>query len=141
MAGIGCSMRSAVARRGWNSRASSVLVLWTLLGLCLTPWAAWSQEAAYQGRLTDVNGFPQTGLVDLELRVYDLDSAGTVLYRELHLDVTLSDEGVFSVLLGGGTVTLSRKSGQVDYAALASSISSNFAGLMLPIVECLRIRL
>ena len=39
------------------------------------------------------------------------------------------------------TLTLSRKSGQVDYAAMASSISSNFAGLTLPVVECLRIRL
>ena len=38
-------------------------------------------------------------------------------------------------------LTLSRKSGQVDYAAFASSISSNLAGLMLPIVECLRTRL
>ncbi len=32
-------------------------------------------------------------------------------------------------------LTLLRKSGQVDYAACASSISSNFAGLMLPIVD------
>jgi hypothetical protein len=41
----------------------------------------------------------------------------------------------------GVELTLSRKSGHVDYAAMACPISSNLAGLMFPIVECLRIRL
>ena len=62
-----------------------------------------SQEAVYQGRLTDDSGVPLAGLVDLELQVFDFDSEGTLLYRELHLAVPLSDEGVFSVPRGVGT--------------------------------------
>ena len=73
------------------------------LALCLLPLAAWSQEAVYQGRLTDGIGNPLTGSVaSLELRIYNDQTAGASLYEELHLEVPLSDEGVFSVPLGGG---------------------------------------
>ena len=86
--------------------APCVLALCVGFGFCVSAPAAWSQEAVYQGRLTDENGVPQTGSVAMiELGIYDSEIAGTFLYEELHTNVPLSDEGVFSILLGGGTPT------------------------------------
>lgn len=99
MSGLGWSMRAAVARRDLRGWAPSVLGL----ALCVVASVAWSQEAVYQGRLTDDSGTALTGLVDLELRIYNDLTAGQSLYEEFHLNVELSDEGVFSVPLGGGT--------------------------------------
>jgi len=54
---------------------------------------------SYQGVLLDSNGDPQTGNVDLTLRIYDALSGGTLLYKQVFTGVALTD-GVFSVQLG-----------------------------------------
>ena len=103
MSGLGYSTPTAVTRRGLRGWAPRVLALWLGFGLCVVASAAWSQEAAYQGRLTDASGVPLTGsIILLELRIYNDLNAGASLYEEIHRDVPLSDEGVFSVPLGGG---------------------------------------
>lgn len=97
--------RLAARRQRVSGEVARVLVL-TLIALCLVPPAARaevSQYSLYQGRLTDDSGVPQTGLVDLELRLYDAAAAGTLLYSEQHLNVALDPEGVFGVLLGNGS--------------------------------------
>jgi hypothetical protein len=72
-------------------------------GFCLTASPSWSQAASYQGRLTDGSGAARTGSVTLELKIYNALTEGDSLYEELHTSVPLTDAGVFSVLLGGGT--------------------------------------
>lgn len=57
------------------------------------------QTQSYQGVLLDSSGDPQTGSVDLTVRIYDAISAGTLLYKQSFLGVALVD-GIFSVVLG-----------------------------------------
>jgi hypothetical protein len=54
---------------------------------------------SYQGVLLDANGDPQTGNVDLTIRIYDALTGGTLLYKQVFTGVALTD-GVFSVQLG-----------------------------------------
>jgi hypothetical protein len=56
-------------------------------------------QHSYQGVLLDDQGLPQTGNVDLTLRVYDSPTGGTLLYKQIFLGVPL-DSGVFTVTLG-----------------------------------------
>jgi hypothetical protein len=53
----------------------------------------------YQGLLLDSGGVPQSGSVDLTLRIYDALTGGTLLYKQALTAVPLTD-GVFSVSLG-----------------------------------------
>jgi hypothetical protein len=53
----------------------------------------------YQGVLLDASGDPQTGSVDLTVRVYDAISGGTLVYKQSFAGVALVD-GVFSIVLG-----------------------------------------
>jgi len=85
-----------------------VLVL-ALLGLCLGAGTATAQvpyDMSYQGRLTDAVGAPLTGLVDMQMRIYDVISGGSALYVEDHTNVIVDDVGAFSVRLGAGTALL-----------------------------------
>jgi hypothetical protein len=57
------------------------------------------QRQSYQGVLLDASGDPQTGSVDLTVRIYDAISGGTLLYKQSFVAVALVD-GVFSIVLG-----------------------------------------
>ena len=93
---------------------------WGLLLLLFWLWPAASQaqvatHSLYQGQLTDINGVPRTGPVDLQLHLYDGEGPGGVpLYSEDHLSVALDAQGMFAVSLGGGSVL----SGSYDAALL-----------------------
>jgi len=56
----------------------------------------------YQGRLSDADGAPRTGLVALNFRIYDSPIGGTPLWNEAHPQVAVMN-GVFSVELGSWT--------------------------------------
>ncbi len=60
-------------------------------------------DTTFTGRLVDDFGNPLAGPVDLELRVFDAETAGTQLYSEQHLGTALDATGGFSVQLGLGT--------------------------------------
>ncbi len=61
------------------------------------------QDMTYTGRLVDGVGAPLAGPVNLELRIFDAETAGTQLYSEQHLGTVLDATGGFSVQLGLGT--------------------------------------
>ena len=61
------------------------------------------QDMTYTGRLVDGGGTPLAGPVNLELRIFDAETAGTQLYSEQHLGTVLDATGGFSVQLGLGT--------------------------------------
>lgn len=56
----------------------------------------------YQGFLSNVDGAPVSGLVDMVFRLYDVETDGIALWTESQNDVTISD-GLFSALLGSVT--------------------------------------
>lgn len=56
----------------------------------------------YIGLLTDASGEPMAGPVNLELRLYDAASEGSLLFTETHLAVPLQN-GVFAVAIGSET--------------------------------------
>jgi hypothetical protein len=73
--------------------------------LALTPAAARADvplNIGYQGRLLDTGRHPLAGPVNLELRIFELQNAGTALYTEQQAAVSLVD-GVFQVRIGTGT--------------------------------------
>ncbi|HIF41993.1 MAG TPA: DUF1566 domain-containing protein [Planctomycetes bacterium] len=84
-----------------------VHTLGLLLALILVPLSSLAQvphDTAYQGRLTDAVGAPLVGLVDLQLRIFDVPATGTALYMEDHAGVVLDDNGAFTVRLGTGSL-------------------------------------
>jgi hypothetical protein len=57
----------------------------------------------YQGVLTDADGFPISGTVDLEFAIYaDSSQASPDLWNEEHADVAI-ENGLFNVILGSDT--------------------------------------
>ena len=56
----------------------------------------------YQGRLTDTDGSPLEGAYELTFRIYDAESAGSLLWEETHPGVTIQ-KGIFSIILGSVT--------------------------------------
>lgn len=68
-----------------------------------TAFAQVPQDTTFTGRLVDDLGNPLAGPVDLELRVFDDETAGIQLYSEQHLGTALDATGGFSVQLGLGT--------------------------------------
>ena len=73
--------------------------------LALAPAAARADvplNIGYQGRLLDTGRHPLAGPVNLELRIFELQNAGTALYTEQQAAVSLVD-GVFQVRIGTGT--------------------------------------
>jgi hypothetical protein len=57
------------------------------------------ERISYQGVLLDDQGQPRSGVVDLELRIYDAASGGTLIYFQDFPGVALAD-GVFTIELG-----------------------------------------
>ncbi len=55
----------------------------------------------YQGRLNNASGQPLTGVYDIVFSIYDVDTAGTLLWSETQ-SVTVT-KGLFNVLLGSQT--------------------------------------
>jgi hypothetical protein len=53
----------------------------------------------YQGRLTDVSGQPLNGSYNVTFRIYDAQTAGSLLWQETHSGLVVQ-KGIFSVLLG-----------------------------------------
>ena len=89
------------------TRKTCMAVTILVLGLAAS-WAGSDvpHDMNYQGRLTDAVGAPLSGPVNLELRIYDVLSAGSPLYAETHPAVALDDNGGFGVLFGTGTVSV-----------------------------------
>ena len=56
----------------------------------------------FQGRVLGADGLPLPGPVDIEIGVFDAATGGAERYHEHHLATPLVD-GVYSILLGGGT--------------------------------------
>ena len=56
----------------------------------------------YQGYLTDSTGAPVNDAVDIQVRLYDVETGGTALWTETHTGVQVSD-GLFALLLGSVT--------------------------------------
>jgi hypothetical protein len=82
----------------WTSAAALLLV-------ALVAGAAQAQvpqDMTFRGRLVDGAGTPETGPVDLELRVFDAETLGTELYAESHMGVSLDATGAFALQLGLG---------------------------------------
>ena len=83
----------------------SILFVLALAGRAL---AAGPDEVSYQGLVLNDEGTPQSGQVDLQLRVWSdptSTEASSLLYVEDHFGVELT-KGVFSVPLGGGAAVL-----------------------------------
>ena len=99
--------------RGWVGSVGLALLV---LGLAAGPaWAQVPQDVTFRGRLVDGVGSPQSGPVNLELRVFDDETTGSQLYAESHTGVPLDAIGAFSVQLGAGTLP----SGTFDAALFA----------------------
>src|SRR3989338_2844398 len=64
----------------------------------------------YQGQAVDTNGVPLEGPYTLKFRLYNAETAGTIVWEETQTNVPLS-KGHFSVLLGSGTALT-----EVDWA-------------------------
>lgn len=54
----------------------------------------------HQGRLTDTDGEPETGEVDLTFTIYDAASGGDILWQDELTAIDLGDSGFYSVELG-----------------------------------------
>ena len=66
------------------------------------------QLISYQGRLTDASGTPITGNRNMTFRIYDAKTGGSKVWEDTY-SVTI-DEGIFDVLLGGGSQVLALSS-------------------------------
>ena len=77
---------------------------------------------SYQGVLLDDLGAPQTGPVDLVVRIYDQAAGGTLLYKQEFLGTALAD-GTFSLVVGpAGAAT------DVPTDPLTTSLADVFSG-------------
>jgi hypothetical protein len=56
-------------------------------------------QTSYQGRLTDENGYPLNGTVDLTIKLYHADSGGNAVHSETHSNVAV-DDGLFDMAIG-----------------------------------------
>lgn len=77
-----------------------------LLVLFLLPmthsYAAVPHLINYQGRLTDTSGSPLTGSYAITFRIYDAETAGSLLWEEVQSGVVIQ-KGIFNVMLGSVT--------------------------------------
>ena len=55
----------------------------------------------YQGRLTNAEGEPLTGTKNFELKIFDAQTEGNLLYTENVGDIQLAEGGVYSFQFGG----------------------------------------
>jgi len=56
----------------------------------------------YQGRLTDSGGVPLNGTYSLTFRIYDAETAGSLLWEEIQSGAVIQ-KGIFNILLGSVT--------------------------------------
>lgn len=81
-------------------RRTSFLVFSTLLvALAAGSFAGAPQLVSYQGYLTDGDGMPVTGTPQVIFTIYDDATAGSVIWTETYLSLSVTD-GHFDVLLG-----------------------------------------
>ena len=83
-------MRRRVRRVQW---IGGLLLLWTSQASAQVP-----HLIRYQGQAVDSRGVPLEGPYTLTFRLYDAESAGTIVWQEQQANVPLN-EGHFSVLL------------------------------------------
>ena len=88
-------------KKRYRSRAPWLAIL--LMCLAAPALAQVPQDMTYTGRLVNERGKALSGPVDLELRIFDAETAGIQLYSEQHLNEPLDADGGFSVQLGLGT--------------------------------------
>ncbi len=62
----------------------------------------------YQGRLTDATGAPLTGAKNFAVAIYDVETAGSLLYSETIGPVTLDANGVYSFQFGSAGTSVSQ---------------------------------
>ncbi|MFH0827567.1 MAG: hypothetical protein V1919_00195, partial [Candidatus Omnitrophota bacterium] len=74
------------------------ITLYTLHNL----YAAVPHLINYQGRLTDTSNAPLNGSYSITFRIFDAETAGTMLWEETQASVVVQ-KGIFSVLLGSVT--------------------------------------
>src|SRR5262245_44190694 len=79
--------------RALAKRSSALLLAW----LCAIPGFGQPAEFTYQGRL-GAAGAPANGSYDLEFRLYDLESGGTLLDTRVRAGVPVAS-GLFTVSL------------------------------------------
>jgi hypothetical protein len=86
---------------------ASLLVLVPCLALALgfasSATAAAPNDISFQGRLTDADGDPLEGDVNLVVGIWTAPISGDEVFSEAHLNVSL-DNGVFNVLIGQGAL-------------------------------------
>ena len=71
-------------------------------GICSLSEGAVPHLINYQGRLTDKSGKPLEGSYSITFRIYDSETAGSLLWEETYSGAVIQ-KGVFSVLLGSVT--------------------------------------
>ena len=82
-----------------------VVALGIFLLLASIPLAQVPELISYQGRLLDSLGQPVAdGTYSMDFRFYDSCSGGNLLLSDLHNSVQTMN-GIYSVLLGGGSTT------------------------------------
>lgn len=72
------------------------------LFFCVLSFTAYAQVPRlinYQGQLTDAVGEPVDAGTDIEFRIFDVETGGTMLWNEIHNGIDVND-GVFAVILG-----------------------------------------
>jgi|GEM_PF-1297860 len=87
-------------------KLTKILFLVLLLSALRYPlpatYAAVPHLINYQGRLTDTSGSPLNGSYNLTFRIYDAETAGNLLWEEIHAGVVIQ-KGIFGILLGSVT--------------------------------------
>lgn len=79
-----------------------IFLLWTVDCGLWTANAAVPHLLNYQGKLTDSSGNPLNGSYSLTFRIYDAETAGSLLWEETQSGVIIQ-KGIFSILLGSVT--------------------------------------
>lgn len=72
------------------------------LAMVVLPKVVSAQAITYSGRLTDGTGWDQSTQVQMVVRFYDSESAGSLLWSSPQMTVSVVD-GFFSVMLSQGT--------------------------------------
>ncbi len=85
--------------RVWG-RISAIAVGLAVVVSSASVLAAVPEVITHQGRLTNLDGEPETGEVTLQFRIYDDETSGSVLWED-EKSVDLGDSGFYSVELGG----------------------------------------
>jgi hypothetical protein len=80
----------------------TITLAFSAIILSLNIFAQVPQTMNFQGILKDADGLPVNDTKFMEFRIYSVETGGTVLWTEQHLNVGITD-GLFSVTLGENT--------------------------------------